>query len=72
MTNAFGLPADASQHGTLTAWCNLCRSQGREFVIDADVETWAGTMEVHTALAHPEHNAALQRGEAYEPVEVRL
>lgn len=69
--NAFGPAAESSQGGTLTAWCNLCRAEGREFIIDADEETWVDTMASHSQREHPEHEAAIRQGETYVPVEVK-
>ena len=51
------------------AWCNLCKAENREFKIRGDGD-WLSLMEAHTRLAHPEHQAALDRGEEYVPVEV--
>lgn len=63
--NSFG------QEETRTvAWCNLCRAVGDTFEMDATDDEWLGLMQKHTELRHPEHEAALRRGEEYIPVEV--
>lgn len=51
-------------------WCNLCRAVGDTFMVYDDDGTWMSEMQKHTELRHPEHEAALRRGETYEPVEV--
>lgn len=66
MTDAFGRPLSQER-----AWCNLCRAEGREFEIVPDSD-WLSMMEKHTRLDHPEHQAMLDRGETYKPVEVAL
>jgi hypothetical protein len=72
--SAFGPAAEVSRTGTVDpvseiAWCNLCRAEGKVFVITADDE-WTGVMQKHSDEVHPEHEAALRRGEPYVPVEV--
>lgn len=52
------------------AWCNLCRARGDTFQLDALQPEWMADMDIHTRLRHPEHDAALRRGEPYLPVEV--
>lgn len=52
------------------AWCNLCRAVGDTYQIAADNDEWFKMMDLHTRLRHPEHVAALARGEEYIPVEV--
>lgn len=72
MSSGFGPAAEVSQAGTLTtvAWCNLCRAVGHDFTVDAERDDFMDVMQTHTELRHPEHEAALRRGEHYEPVEV--
>lgn len=65
MTNAFGQDTDAPR-----AWCNLCRAEGDTFEVDASQDDWLIQMHKHSNLRHPEHEAALRRGEEYVPVEV--
>lgn len=65
MTGAFGQPLTETR-----AWCNLCLAAGRKFEIDAHDPNWMSTMELHTRAKHPEHQAALEAGEEYVPVEV--
>jgi hypothetical protein len=65
MTGAFGQPLSETR-----AWCNLCLAEGRQFEVDAHDPQWMNTMEQHTRLKHPEHQAALDAGEKYEPVQV--
>ena len=52
------------------AWGNLCRAVGKEFALRGDSASWMAEMQKHTELRHPEHEAALRRGETYVPVEV--
>lgn len=63
MTDAFGRPQTV-------AWCNLCRSAGDTFEVNAEDPDFMNLMQKHTHLRHPEHEAALRRGETYIPVEV--
>jgi hypothetical protein len=65
MVGALGQPLTHTR-----AWCNLCIAEGREFGVDAHDPSWMKTMEQHTRLKHPEHQAALEAGEKYEPVEI--
>lgn len=52
------------------AWCNLCRAEGKDFELDPADPAWMQRMQRHSEVRHPEHEAALRRGETYEPVEV--
>jgi hypothetical protein len=52
------------------AWCNLCRAEGDTFEVNAEDPDFMDRMQKHTHLRHPEHEAALRRGENYIPVEV--
>ena len=61
----FGPAADRPR-----AWWNLCRAEGVSTMFDPESPTFAADAESHTAMVHPEHNAALARGERYVPVEV--
>jgi hypothetical protein len=64
---AFGPAADV-QEQTRT-WCNLCRAAGDTYELVGGDDVMA-MMQMHTQMRHPEHEAALRRGEHYEPVEV--
>jgi hypothetical protein len=73
MTTFLPLGIEVSQGGTPevveVAWCNLCRAEGRVYEIVAE-DGWTESMQKHTEAEHPEHEAALRRGETYVPVEV--
>jgi hypothetical protein len=66
--SAFGRAADVLEYPRV--WCNLCRAEGKTFEVLDPAADGLAIMDAHTRLEHPEHVAALKRGEAYIPVEV--
>jgi hypothetical protein len=66
--SAFGEAADMLERGRV--WCNLCRAEGRTFEIPITDDALQ-VMHQHSRMEHAEHEAALDRGETYIPVEVQ-